>query len=43
MKSRNTYAEVNVTKFLRNIFEISQGVALPVAPVLKADAYDMEL
>ncbi len=39
MKSRNTYAEVNVTKFLRNIFEISQRVALPVAPVLKADAY----
>ena len=39
MESRNTYAEVNVTKFLRNIFEISQRVALPVAPVLKADAY----
>ncbi len=39
MKSRNTYAEVNVKKFLRNIFEISKRAGLPVAPVLKADAY----
>ncbi len=39
MRSRNTYAEVNVTKFLRNIFEISQKVSLPIASVLKADAY----
>lgn len=39
MKSRNTYAEVDVKKFLRNIFEISKRSGLPVAPVLKADAY----
>lgn len=39
MESRNTYAEVNVKKFLRNIFEISKRVGMSVAPVLKADAY----
>ncbi len=39
MESRNTYAEVNVKKFLRNIFEISKRIEMPVAPVLKADAY----
>ncbi len=39
MESRNTYAEVNVKKFLRNIFEISKRAGVPVAPVLKADAY----
>jgi len=39
MNSRNTYAEVNVNQFLRNIFEISKKCGLQVAPVLKADAY----
>jgi alanine racemase len=36
---RNTYAEVNVTNFLRNIFEIHKRTKMPVAPVLKANAY----
>ncbi len=39
INSRNTYAEVNVGQFLRNIFEISKKIDLPVVPVLKADAY----
>lgn len=30
---------MDVKKFLRNIFEISKRVGIPVAPVLKADAY----
>ncbi len=36
---RNTYAEVNITKFLRNIFEISRRMNTSLALVLKANAY----
>ncbi len=36
---RNTYAEVNVTRFLRNIFKLSKKINMPLAPVLKANAY----